>query len=95
MNKTDLVAQVAELAGLTKADSEKAVDSIFAAIATALKAGDDVRLTGFGSFSIAERAEREGKNPRTGEKITIAASKQPKFTAGKALKDGLNGGGEG
>ncbi len=93
MNKTDLVAKLADIAGLTKADSEKAVDAIFDAISTALKNGEDVRLTGFGSFSVAERPERQGKNPRTGETIAIAAAKQPKFSAGKALKDGLNGGG--
>jgi len=91
MNKTDLVSKVAELGGLTKADADKAVDATFAAITAALKGGDDVRLVGFGSFSVAARAAREGKNPRTGEKIAIPASKAPKFSVGKALKDAVNG----
>jgi DNA-binding protein HU-beta len=90
MNKQDLVGKVAELAGLTKADADKAVDAVFTAITDTLKSGDDVRLVGFGTFSVAERGEREGKNPRTGEKLTIAASKQPKFSAGKSLKDAVN-----
>ena len=90
MNKTDLVSKVAELGGLTKADADKAVDATFAAITAALKGGDDVRLVGFGSFSVAARAAREGKNPRTGEKIAIPASKAPKFSVGKALKDAVN-----
>jgi DNA-binding protein HU-beta len=91
MNKADLVAKVAELSGLTKTDADKATDAVFAAITSTLKTGDDVRLVGFGSFSVSDRAAREGKNPRTGEKITIAASKAPKFTAGKGLKDAVNG----
>jgi DNA-binding protein HU-beta len=90
MNKTDLTSKVAELSGLTKTDAEKAVDATFSAITSALKGGDDVRLVGFGSFSVASRPQREGKNPRTGEKITIPAGKQPKFSAGKALKDSVN-----
>jgi peptidylprolyl isomerase len=91
MNKTDLVDKVSELSGLTKAESDKAVDALFAAITAALKAGDDMRLVGFGSFSVSSRAAREGKNPRTGEKLAIPASKAPKFTAGKSLKDAVNG----
>ena len=91
MNKSELVSAVAQSSGLTKADAEKAVDGVFEAITGALKAGDDVRLVGFGSFSVAQRAAREGKNPRTGEKIAIPASKQPKFSAGKSLKECLNG----
>jgi DNA-binding protein HU-beta len=91
MNKNDLVNAVAELADLTKANADKATDAVFAAITDALKAGDDVRLVGFGSFSVSDRAAREGRNPRTGETIAIQASKQPKFTAGKALKDTING----
>ena len=91
MNKQDLVNAVAEAAGLTKADSSKAVDGVFDAIAAALKAGDEVRLVGFGSFSVAQRAASQGRNPRTGETIQIAASKQPKFSAGKGLKDAVNG----
>lgn len=90
MNKAELVAAVADHSGLTKVDAEKAVDSVFDAITAALKAGEDVRLVGFGSFSISARAAREGRNPRTGQTITIEASKQPKFTAGKGLKDAVN-----
>ncbi|WP_119678489.1 HU family DNA-binding protein [Indioceanicola profundi] len=89
MNKNDLVASVAETAGLTKGDAGKAVDAVFDAIAGALKKGDEVRLVGFGTFAVAERAASEGRNPRTGEKISIPASKQPKFKAGKGLKDAL------
>lgn len=91
MNKSELVAKAAELSGLTKADAEKAVDGVFEAISAALKSGDEVRLVGFGSFSVSERAASEGRNPRTGEKIRIAASKQPKFSAGKGLKEAVNG----
>lgn len=89
MNKSDLVDAVAEDAGLTKADSAKAVDAVFDAVTAALQKGDEVRLVGFGTFAVSERAARTGKNPRTGEEITIAASKQPKFKPGKALKDAL------
>ena len=91
MNKAELVAAVAEIAGLTKADTEKAVDATFEAISNTLKSGDEVRLIGFGSFSVTQRAATEGRNPRTGEKIKIAAAKNPKFSAGKGLKDALNG----
>jgi len=91
MNKAELVAAVAEIAGLTKADTEKAVDATFEAISNTLKSGDEVRLIGFGSFSVSQRAATEGRNPRTGEKIKIAASKNPKFSAGKGRKDALNG----
>lgn len=90
MNKNDLVAHVAETAEISKADAGKAVDAVFDGIIDALKKGDDVRLVGFGTFAVAERAASEGRNPRTGEKISIAASKQPKFKAGKALKDAVN-----
>lgn len=90
MNKNDLVAQVAEAAGLSKNDATKAVDAVFEGIADAMKKGDEVRLVGFGTFAIAERAASEGRNPRTGEKIAIPASKQPKFKPGKNLKDALN-----
>lgn len=91
MNKNDLISKVAEDAGLSKADASKAVDSVFDSITDSLKAGTEVRLVGFGTFAVAERAASEGRNPRTGEPITIAASKQPKFKAGKALKDAVNG----
>ena len=90
MNKNDLVAAVATQAELSKADAAKAVDAVFAAIGEALQKNDEVRLVGFGTFSVAERAASEGRNPRTGEKITIPASKQPKFKAGKGLKDAVN-----
>lgn len=90
VNKNDLVAAVAEGSGLSKSDAGKAVDGVFAAITDALKSGSEVRLVGFGTFAVAERAASEGRNPRTGEKITIAASKQPKFKAGKGLKDAVN-----
>ncbi len=90
MNKNDLVAHVAEGAGLSKADAAKAVDAIFDGITAALKAGDEVRLVGFGTFLVSSREASEGRNPRTGAKIAIPASKQPKFKAGKGLKDSVN-----
>ncbi|HYD67510.1 HU family DNA-binding protein [Azospirillum sp.] len=90
MNKNDLVAHVADAAGLSKTDATKAVDAVFEGIADSLKKGDEVRLVGFGTFAVAERAASEGRNPRTGEKISIPASKQPKFKPGKNLKDALN-----
>ena len=90
MNKNDLVAMVADNAGLTKADAAKAVDGVFDAITDALKKNDDVRIVGFGTFSVAKRKATTGRNPRTGETIQIAASKQPKFKAGKGLKDSVN-----
>ncbi len=91
MNKNDLVAEVAERAEISKTDAAIAVDSVFDAIADALKKGDEVRLVGFGTFSVTERAASEGRNPRTGEKISIEASRQPKFKPGKGLKDIVNG----
>lgn len=90
MNKNDLIAQVADDSGLSKADTTKAVDAVFDSITAALKKGSEVRLVGFGTFHVAKRAASEGRNPRTGEKINIPASKQPKFKAGKALKDAVN-----
>lgn len=90
MNKNDLVAQVAGGAGLSKADAAKAVDSVFYAITASLKKGNEVRLVGFGTFNVARRKASKGRNPRTGEPIDIPASKQPKFKAGKALKDAVN-----
>ncbi len=90
MNKNDLIASVADDAGISKADATKAVDAVLSSIAKSLKKGDEVRLVGFGTFSVAKRAASEGRNPRTGEKIKIPASKQPKFKAGKALKDAVN-----
>jgi DNA-binding protein HU-beta len=90
VNKNDLVSNVAESAGLTKADAAKAVDGVLAAITKALKGGDEVRLVGFGTFSVTQRAASEGRNPRTGAAIKIPASKQPKFKAGTALKEAVN-----
>lgn len=90
MNKNDLIAVVAESAGLTKADAARAVDSVFDSISDTLAKGTEVRLVGFGTFSVANRAASKGRNPRTGEPIDIPASKQPKFKAGKALKDAVN-----
>ena len=90
MNKNELVSAVADKAGMTKSDASDAVDALLDVITDALKGGDDVRITGFGSFSVAHRAATEGRNPRTGETIKIAASKSPKFKAGKGLKDAVN-----
>jgi DNA-binding protein HU-beta len=90
VNKNDLVAHVADTTGLSRADATKAVDAIFEGITTSLKSGDEVRLVGFGTFLVSERAASDGRNPRTGEKIAIPASKQPKFKAGKVLKDAVN-----
>lgn len=86
MTKTELVAAVAEEAEISKKDAEKAVSAVFASIEGALAAGDKVQLIGFGTFEVKERPEREGRNPSTGEKMTIAASKLPAFKAGAALK---------
>jgi DNA-binding protein HU-beta len=91
MNKSELIAAVAEASGLNKADASSATDAVFEAITGALQNGDTIQMTGFGSFSVSDRAAREGRNPSTGETIQIAASKQAKFKAGKALKDALNG----
>ena len=90
MNKNDLVATVANSADLSKAAAAKAVDSVFDAITASLKSGTEVRLVGFGTFSVAQRKASRGRNPRTGEPIDIPASNQPKFKAGKALKDSVN-----
>jgi DNA-binding protein HU-beta len=90
VNKNDLVAAVADNAGLTKADASKAVDGVFDAITDVLKQGGEVRIVGFGTFAVASRKATTGRNPRTGETINIAASKQPKFKAGKGLKDAIN-----
>ena len=85
MNRTELAAAVAAKANLSKADAKKAVDATFEAIEAALVANDQVALLGFGTFAVAERGERQGVNPSTGEKITIAAKKSVKFKAGSAL----------
>jgi DNA-binding protein HU-beta len=89
VNKNDLVTAVASSTGLSKSDSAKAVDGVFEAITGELKTGGEVRLVGFGTFTVAQRAAAEGRNPRTGAKITIPASKQPKFKAGKGLRDSV------
>jgi len=90
MNKSDLVTAIAEHANLTKADAGRGLEGIIKSIETALKAGDSVALVGFGSFEVKERAERKGRNPQTGEEITIAAARLPSFKAGKSLKDAVN-----
>ena len=90
MTKADLVNAIAEQAGLSKADAEKALKAFTGAVTKALKAGEKVSLVGFGSFSVGQRAARTGKNPQTGAKIKIPAAKSPKFKAGKALKDAVN-----
>ncbi|MCI8453370.1 MAG: HU family DNA-binding protein [Lachnospiraceae bacterium] len=90
MNKTELVAAVAEKAELSKKDAEKAVKAFTDAVAEELEKGGKVQLVGFGTFEVSERAAREGRNPKTGKKMDIAASKTPKFKAGKALKDQVN-----
>ena len=90
MNKNDLVAQVADATNLSKSDAAKAVESVFNSVTKALSEGGEVRLVGFGTFSVALRQASEGRNPRTGERIHIPASNQPKFKAGKALKDSVN-----
>ena len=90
MNKNELVAAVADGADISKADAGKAVDSVFDAVSDALKGGDEVRIVGFGTFSVASRAASTGRNPRTGETIQIKASKQPKFKAGAPLKASVN-----
>lgn len=90
MNKNDLIDAVAKSSGLSKADTAKAVDGVFEEITNTLKRGDEVRLVGFGTFSVAKRAASEGRNPRTGERIRIPETKQPKFKAGKGLKDSVN-----
>ncbi len=90
MNKTELIDAVAEAADLTNAESSRAVDAVVAAITKALKDGDAVTLVGFGTFQVRDRAARTGRNPKTGDTIKIAASKNPSFKAGKALKDAVN-----
>ena len=90
MNKADLVAKVAEKAGLTKKDAEKAINAFVASVQEALVKKDKVQLIGFGTFEVKERAARTGRNPQTGEAIKIAASKAPVFRVGKALKDAVN-----
>ena len=90
MNKTELVAAVAEQAGLSKKDAEAAVKAFTDVVAEALKAGDKIQLVGFGTFEVSERAERTGRNPQSGKEMVIPASKAPKFKAGRGLKDAVN-----
>ncbi len=90
MNKNDLVSTVAGKTGMSKADAGKAVDGVFAAITNSLRSKTEVRLVGFGTFSVTRRAATQGRYPRTGERIQIPASNQPKFKAGKGLKDAVN-----
>ncbi len=90
MNKNELIAEVANTAGMNKADASRAVDGVFDSISASLTKGNEVRLVGFGTFSVANRRASQGRNPRTGERIQIKASIQPKFKAGKALKESVN-----
>ena len=90
MNKTELTAAMAEQAGISKKDAEKALKAFTDVVSEELKKGGKVQLVGFGTFEVSERAAREGRNPQTGKAIKIEASKAPKFKAGKALKDALN-----
>ena len=90
MNKAELIDAVADASGLTKSDASGAVESVFSAIADQLRQGNTVSVVGFGQFSVSDRAARTGRNPRTGEEIAIAASRAPKFKAGKQLKDAVN-----
>lgn len=90
MNKAELIDSVAAAADISKSDATHAVEAVFDAITGALKGGNAVTVVGFGTFSVSERAARTGRNPRTGESISIAASRVPKFKAGKGLKDAVN-----
>ncbi|MDO4247941.1 MAG: HU family DNA-binding protein [Neisseria sp.] len=89
MNKSELIEAIAQEADISKAAAAKALDGMMNAVTGALKKGDTVTLVGFGTFYVGERAARQGRNPKTGEPLTIAAAKTPKFRAGKALKDAL------
>lgn len=90
LNKQELVAAVADTAGLAKTDASAAVDAVFEVIVDAMKRGDDVRLVGFGTFNVVHREQSTGRNPRTGAEIVIKAAKLPRFKAGRALKDAIN-----
>jgi DNA-binding protein HU-beta len=91
MNKQELIGTVADTAGLSRGDAGKAVEAVFDTISSALKRGDEVRLVGFGTFTVTRRKASTGRNPRTGEPMSIKESSQPKFKAGKGLKDSCNG----
>ncbi len=90
MNKTELIEAVAAATGLTKTDSDKAVNALLDTVVATVKGGDKVTVPGFGTFSVSERKARTGRNPRTGEALKIAASKAPKFTAGSSFKTAVN-----
>ena len=90
MNKTELISAIAEKAELSKKDADKALKAFVDVVGEELKKGEKVQLVGFGTFEVAERAAREGRNPQSGKPMKIKASKAPKFKAGKALKDMLN-----
>ena len=90
MNRVELIAAMAEKAELSKKDAEKALKAFTEVVAEELTKGEKIQLVGFGTFEVGERPAREGRNPRTGETMTIEASKAPKFKAGKALKDAIN-----
>lgn len=90
MNKQELIGQVADRSGLSRGDAATAVDKVFDCITRTLKDGSEVRLVGFGTFSVGKRKASTGRNPRTGEPMNIAESNQPKFRAGKGLKDAVN-----
>ena len=89
MNKSELIAKVAETSELSKKDATKAVEAVFEAIADALQSGDKVQLVGFGNFEVRERSARKGRNPQTGDEIEISASKVPSFRPGKQLREGI------
>ena len=90
MNKNDLIAQVSDSTGVSRSDATRLIEATLDAITAALKSGDEVRLVGFGTFAVSQRAATTGRNPRTGQEIQIPAVKQPKFKAGKQLKDAVN-----
>mgnify|MGYP000548121264 FL=1 len=90
MNKSDLINAVASKAELTKKDAEAAVSAVISSISEALASGESVQLVGFGTFEVRDRAAKQGRNPKTGESITVPAAKVPAFKAGKALKDSVN-----
>ena len=90
MNKSDLIEHIAQSAEISHSAAERAIDAMVAAVKSSLKKGDEVTLVGFGTFYVAARAARDGRNPRTGEALKIAAARVPKFRAGKALKDAVN-----
>ena len=90
MNKNELIAEVADKCGMTKAQTAECIDCFISVVSKSMSKGEEVRLVGFGTFNVTQRAASEGRNPRTGERIQIPASKQPKFKAGKGLKDAVN-----